>query len=184
MQTSDFRYTRFVTKNVLRLRGRTVVYIDWANVYGWTSSLHRVVDVKKLNRYLRQYHEIKATRFYFGTDTNRQSKTFLKSVKTLGYSVTTKPVKYITVGSVEEKLLKRRKCDFDIEICIDVHKDIAEGVESFVFFSGDGDFEPLYRLLIEQRRQVIVVYAKNHIGREIWNLKKGIFKIQVTHLGL
>lgn len=30
---------------------------------------------------------------------------------------------------------------------------------------------------------MIVVYAKRHIGREIWEIGKGLFKVQVGHLG-
>ena len=31
----------------LRLKSKTVVYIDWANVYGWTKSRKREVDRRK-----------------------------------------------------------------------------------------------------------------------------------------
>ena len=104
-------------------------------------------------------------------------------MKRVGYEVVTKPVKYIVVAEVNRKKIHKRKCDFDMEICIDAHKSLNEGFESFIFFTGDGDFAPLYKLLIERRKQVIVVYAKNHIGREIWDFKRGLFKIQINNLG-
>lgn len=66
-----------------------------------------------------------------------------------------------------------------MEICIDVHRLLTQGFESFIFFTGDGDFEPLYKLLISKHTQVIVVYARGHLGREIWDLKKGIFKVEM-----
>ena len=69
-----------------------------------------------------------------------------------------------------------------MEVCIDVHQKIAETFESFIFFTGDGDFEPLYKLLITLNKQVIVVYTKGHLGREIWNMKKGIFKVEFVNL--
>lgn len=103
-------------------------------------------------------------------------------MKTVGYAVSTKPVKYIRIAEVQGKKLYRRKCDFDMEICIDVHKLLQKDYQSFIFFTGDGDFEPLYRLLIEQKKQVIVIYASGHLGREIWDLKKGIFKTEITKM--
>lgn len=168
----------------LKLRGQTAVYIDWANVYGWRKSLKREVNPQKLYNYLKNYKEIKQISFYYGEDKHPKSKQFLGEAKKIGYHVTTKPVKYIQVAEVDGQKIYRRKCDFDMEICIDAHKAIKEGFEGFIFFTGDGDFEPLYKLLIEQRKQAIVIYAKGHIGREIWEMKKGLFKAQISHLGL
>ena len=37
----------------LRLKGKAVVYIDWANIYGWRKSLKREVDPAKLFAYLQ-----------------------------------------------------------------------------------------------------------------------------------
>ncbi len=168
----------------LKLKGKTAVFIDWANVYGWRKSLIQEVDPQKLYKYLKSYKEIKTISFYYGKDKHPKSGQLLRKVGKIGYHVTTKPVKYIKIAEIDGKKIYRRKCDFDMEICIDVHKSMSEGLESFIFFSGDGDFEPLYKLLIEQRKQVIVIYAKGHIGREIWEIKKGLFKAQISHLGL
>lgn len=35
-------------EKVLKLNGKTLVVIDWANVYGWTKKLKWQVDVQKL----------------------------------------------------------------------------------------------------------------------------------------
>lgn len=64
----------------LRLRGKTCVFIDWANVYGWKDELKGVVDPKKLFDYLRTYREIKQIRFYFGRDKNKRSTRFLNDI--------------------------------------------------------------------------------------------------------
>ena len=69
-----------------------------------------------------------------------------------------------------------------MEICIDVHKYLEKNFESFIFFSGDGDFEPLYKLLIYKQKQVIVIYAPGHLGREIYAIKKGLYKKAVNTL--
>ena len=167
----------------LIIKGKATVFIDWANVHGWEKTLKRDVSLKKLFSYLSEYKEIKNIRFYFGTDTNEKSVNFLKHAAGIGYSVTTKPVKYIPVVEIEGQKILRSKCDFDMEVCIDAHKILKEGVESFIFFTGDGDYEPLYKLLFGLRKQVIVVYTTGHLGREIWAMKRGIFKVELKNLG-
>lgn len=166
----------------LRLRGKTAVFIDWANVHGWEKSLKREIDLGKLYKYLSSYREIKYIYFYFGTDTHPKSKQFLTKVRHLGYQVVTKPVKYILVAEIKRQKIYKRKCDFDMEIAIDVHRLLKEGIKSFVFFSGDGDFEPLYQLLLKHKKQVIVVYASGHIGREILKLERQIFLCNIKQV--
>ncbi|MBU3942813.1 MAG: NYN domain-containing protein [Nanoarchaeota archaeon] len=169
-------------KKKLILKGRGAVYVDWANVYGWKKTLKREVDPEKLFKYFKEYDNISDIYFYFGTDNNEKSQNFLKEMDNLGYKVVTKPVKYIFVTNIEDQKIYRRKCDFDMEVCIDVHQGIKENYDSFIFLTGDGDYEPLYKMLINLGKQVIVIYSKNHLGREIWNMKKGIFKIELKNL--
>lgn len=167
---------------LIKLKGQAIVYIDWANVHGWTSSLKREVSPKRLYKYLKSYKEIKEVRFYFGKDKHPKSRVFLQQIKKIGYKVVTKPVKYIVIGSIKGQKIYKRKCDFDIETCIDVHKAIQEGVKSFIFFSGDGDFEPLHQLLVSLDKQVIVIYASGHVGRELLKIQKKIFLFNIKHL--
>lgn len=194
----------------LKLKGKTLVLIDWANVYGWTKSLKKEVDPKALLGYLKTYPEIEKVNFYYGLDKNQKSEAFLTDIADMGYSVVSKEVKYIpiyldsshfgklarevkdslqSIASLKtediEKILQilsrkvlRRKCDFDMEIALDCFKDMDK-YKSFIFFSGDGDFEPLYRLLGGHKKQVIVIYAPGHLGKEVWDLKRVIFKTEV-----
>lgn len=166
----------------LRIKGKAAVFIDWANVHGWEKSLKKEVDLKKLYQYLKRYKEIQNIYFYFGTDTHPKSKKLLSKAKRLGYKVTTKPVKYILVTKIRAKRIYKRKCDFDMEIGIKIHELLDKDIQSFIFFTGDGDFEPLYKLLIERRKQVIVVYVRGHLGREVWDLKRGIFKVELPRI--
>jgi len=166
----------------LKLRGKTIVFIDWANVYGWKKSLKKEIDLLELFQYLKDYKEIVDIRLYFGKNTHIKSAEFLQKAEKIGYTVITKPVKHILVTEIEKQKIYRRKCDFDMEISIDVHRLLGEGVESFIFFTGDGDFKPLYEMLINLDKQVVVVYMYGHLGREIFDMKKGIYKIAVTSL--
>lgn len=200
----------------LKLKGKTAVYIDWANVYGWKKSLKKEVNPQKLYKYLKNYKEIEQIHLYYGKDRHPKSKEFLSKVKKIGFNVVSKEVKYIPVSldsshfknvareiktslaSISnlkaqdiEKILQilnrkilRRKCDFDMEISIDVHKSVTENIETFLFFSGDGDFAPLYKFLINLHKQVIVIYASGHLGKEVWNLRKGIFKTEIDNFSV
>ncbi len=164
------------------LRGKTAVFVDWANVYGWKKSLKLEIDISILYKYLKSYKEIEEIYLYFGKDNHPKSEKFLNQAEKIGYKVITKPVKYILVENLGAEKIYRRKCDFDMEVCIDVHKKVAENFESSIFFTGDGDFEPLYKLLIGLKKQVVVVYTAGHLGREIWSIKKGLFKVQIKNL--
>ena len=159
-----------------------VVFVDWANVHGWEKTLKSEIDSEKMFLYLSEYPEIKNIRLYFGKDKHEKSEQFLEKAGRIGYEVITKPVKYILAGEVSEQKIFVRKCDFDMEVCIDVHRLLKEGFESFIFFTGDGDYAPLYQMLINLRKQVIVVYTKGHLGREIWEMKRGIFKVELKNI--
>ena len=64
-----------------------------------------------------------------------------------------------------------------------VYKYLEEGYSSFIFLSGDGDFAPLYEYLIKLKKQVLVIYEKGHLGREVWGIKTGLFKTRLSYLG-
>lgn len=202
------------SKFKLKFKGKAVVFIDWANVYGWKKSLRKDVDPKRLYKYLKQYPQIREINFYYGADKHPKSKEFLHIIKKVGFNVVSKDVKYIpasldsshfknlsqeiknSLTSIKnlkakdiEKILQilnrkvlRRKCDFDMEISIDAHKAIKNGFETFLFFSGDGDFAPLYKLLINLHKQVIVIFAHGHMGKEVYKIKKGIFTKAIDKL--
>jgi len=132
------------------IHGKAAVFVDWANVHGWEKTLKSDIDPKKLFSYLSGYQEIKNFRLYFGKDTHEKSGQFLEKAKEIGYEVITKPVKYILAGEVSKQKIFIRKCDFDMETCIDVH--------------------------------LIIVYASGHLGREVWDIKRGLFKAQLKNL--
>lgn len=166
----------------LLLRGKAVVFIDWANVHGWEKTLKQDISIEKLFSYLSGYKEIEYIGLYFGTDTNEKSVNFLKKSAEIGYKIVTKPVKYILAGEIDNQKIYLRKCDFDMEVCIDVHRMLNEGFESFIFFTGDGDYAPLYQMLIGLKKQVTVIYTSGHLGREVWDIKRGLFKAQLRNL--
>lgn len=166
----------------LELKGATAVFVDWANVYGWKKSLKRVVDSTALFEHLRTYREIEEIGFYFGTDTHPLSKEQINIAKKAGYRTVTKPVKYLPHKTEDGKTVWVRKCDFDLEIGLDCFERLNK-FDCFIFLSGDGDFATLYKRLILRKKQVIVVFASGHLGKEIRLLKKGIFLCVVKNFG-
>lgn len=158
----------------LKLQGKTAVFIDWANVYHWKDSLKKTVDLKKLYRYLKTYKQIKEINFYFGTDVHPASKSQIKRARQIGCRVVTKPVKYIRTRAETGEWVSLRKCDFDLEIGLDCFERLDK-FNSFIVFSGDGDFATLYRRLIAKRKQTVVVFAQGHLGKEVREIKRGLF---------
>lgn len=167
----------------LKLRGKTSIFIDWANVYHWKDSLKKEVDLKKLYRYLLTYKEVKEINYYFGTDFHPASKAQIIQAKKIGYRVVTKPVKYIRTKAETGEWVSLRKCDFDLEIGLDCFERLDK-FASFIIFSGDGDFATLYERLIKKYKQVIVIYMYGSLGKEVWQMKRGIFKASILKLGV
>ncbi len=70
--------------------------------------------------------------------------------------------------------VKRRKCDFDVELARDVFNQCGN-FEQIVLFSGDGDYAALAGDLIKKGKKVIVVFAPGHQGKEYQVLQKQMF---------
>lgn len=97
-----------------RLRGKTLVMIDWANVYGWSSRpksrsyLGWEVDPKKLFDYFTTYQEVGEKRLYHGIEVgNRRSEDFGVQIKSIGFNFLTKDVKWAPVYLNEENHFKK-----------------------------------------------------------------------------
>ncbi len=167
----------------LKLKGKTVVFVDWANVYYWRESLKKDIDPQKLFDYFKTYPEIKEVIFYFGTDEHPASKEQIEQAQRIGYRIVTKPVKYLPKKAESGEIVWVRKCDFDLEIGLDCFERLRR-FNGFVFLSGDGDFATLYHRLIKKKKQTVVIYMYGHLGREVWRIKRGIFKASIKKLGV
>ena len=63
-----------------------------------------------------------------------------------------------------------------------VYDCLDKNFDSFVFLSGDGDFAPLYEYLISKSKQVIVIYTRGHLGKEVLSIKRGIYRTEINKL--
>lgn len=77
--------------------------------------------------------------------------------------------------------LQRRKCDFDIEIALDVFRNL-ENFDSFILFSGDGDYKPLVQYCIENKKQTIIVAQPGSLGKEYRIIPIGLYICNVRKL--
>lgn len=77
------------------------------------------------------------------------------------------------INELQKQMLepvRRRKCDFDVEIARDVFN-LSDTFDHFILFSGDGDYSALVEdLIINKGKKVIVVFAPWHIGKEYGKL--------------
>ncbi len=80
------------------------------------------------------------------------------------------------IGKIKElrellfQKVKDRKCDFDVDITIEIIRNF-EKFDTFVIFSGDGDFAPAIKYFREKNKHVVIVSDNKKLGREIDNLK-------------
>ena len=99
----------------LKIKKRTLLLIDWANVYGWRKSLGWEVCPKKLFNFFDR-PKIIDKRFYHGVEKGqKQSENFKTEMENLGFSVIPKEVKWTPVVLEEQTHFKKIVKDlFDV----------------------------------------------------------------------
>lgn len=204
---------------------KTNVYIDYANVRGWTQKLGWHIDLKRLKQLLNSFDTVNQVKFYHGTLVGHEpSETMIAEARNLGYIVKTKPVKImklsIDASSIppnspdllkdfirkpllaklkvetiealnnELRLLNQQgilhvqdlKSNFDVEIGRDMLLDYdTDGLENFILWSGDSDFEDPIQQLLKDKKKVVLFATARRIATELSELRsKGliIFDIQ------
>jgi len=105
----------------LKLAGRTLVIVDWANVYGWFSDpksrsyLGWKVDQKRMFDHLSTYPEVFDKRLYFGVETGREwSEKLQTDFQETGFSLQSKEVKWVPVALDKSHFRKIIKELFDV----------------------------------------------------------------------
>ena len=144
---------------VFHTRGQTLALLDWANLFSTTRRRWKI-DEKKLFEYFKKYPEISAVRLFAGEDTHQKSRDFLEKCRKIGFEVVTKKVKYMK---------DRRKCDFDVEITMAMILGMSD-FETFLLFSGDGDYAPVVKYLLKKGKRVFVIAEKRSFGREFFEM--------------
>ncbi len=86
---------------------KTSIYLDYANIRGWSEKLEWHVDLKRLYQLFESFDCPKSLSFYYGTmERDRESEELIKNTQALGYAVTTKPVKRMRIpGDGDQRMI-------------------------------------------------------------------------------
>lgn len=140
------------------------VFIDAANILYSQQTLGWEIDYEKLINYFKKNTRLISAHFYSGVvSKNIKQEKFFRKMRSFGYKVTTKEVKWIR--DKNGKILKG-KGNLDIELALDLTQDMTH-YKTAVLISGDSDFEPAVRFIKRKGKKVLVVSSRGHIAKEL-----------------
>ena len=133
---------------------KIALFIDGANLYATAKSLGFDIDYKRL---LREFHSrgyLLRAFYYTAVIEDQEYSSIRPLIDWLdynGYTVVTKATKEF----VDQTGRRKVKGNMDIELAVDA-MEMAEHVDHFVIFSGDGDFRHLVEALQRKGKKVTV----------------------------
>lgn len=134
---------------------RVILLIDGANLYATAKSLAFDIDYKRLLSFFKQKSHLIRAIYYTAIADDQEYSSIRPLIDWLdynGYTMMTKPTKEYTDATGRRKV----KGNIDIELAVDAMR-LADTVDHFVLFSGDGDFRSLVSALQQKGRRVSVV---------------------------
>src|SRR5215510_15641459 len=134
---------------------RVALFIDGANLYATAKSLGFDIDYKRLLGHFRKRSRLIRAIYYTALMDDAEYSPIRPLIDWLdynGFKVVTKPAKEFTDSTGRRKI----KGNMDIELTIDA-LELADVVDHYVIFSGDGDFRTLVEALQRRGRKVSVV---------------------------
>lgn len=135
-------------------REKIAVFIDGANLYATSRSLGFDIDYRRLLKDFRQKAYLIRAVYYTALAEDQEYSSIRPLIDWLdynGYKVVTKPLKEFTDAQGRRKV----KGNMDIELAVDA-MEIAEYIDHFILFSGDGDFRYLVEALQRKGKKVTV----------------------------
>jgi uncharacterized LabA/DUF88 family protein len=136
-------------------REKIALFIDGANLYATSRSLGFDIDYRKLLEAFGKKGYLLRAYYYTALVEDQEYSSIRPLIDWLdynGYRVVTKPAKEFTDSSGRRKI----KGNMDIELAIDA-LELADVVDHYVIFSGDGDFRTLVEALQRKGRRVSIV---------------------------
>lgn len=136
-------------------REKIALLIDGANLYAASRSLGFDIDYKKMLVSFQKRGYLLRAYYYTALIEDSEYSSIRPLIDWLdynGYRVVTKAAKEFTDAAGRRKV----KGNMDIELAIDA-MELADTVDHFVLFSGDGDFRSLVEALQRKGRKVSVV---------------------------
>ncbi len=135
-------------------REKIAVFIDGANLYGASRNLGFDLDYRRLLKDFQEKGYLVRAVYYTALAEDQEYSSIRPLIDWLdynGYKVVTKPLKEFT----DSQGRRRVKGNMDIELAVDA-MEIADHIDHFVLFSGDGDFRPLVEALQRKGKKVTV----------------------------
>jgi len=148
------------------VKGKTAVFVDASNIYFAEKTLGWRIDFKKLLEYFKKNSDLGRIAFYSAINPeNENERKFHDFLEIIGYVVKHKEIKFIKDD--QDKIHGgHHKGNIDVDLTIDaVH--FRDDYDSFVFLSGDGDFESLIKYLKAYGKRCLVMSTKNHVSIEL-----------------
>ena len=136
-------------------REKIALFIDGANLYATAKSLGFDIDYKRLLQEFESKGYLLRAYYYTALAEEQEYSSIRPLIDWLdynGYAVVTKPTKEFVDASGRRKV----KGNMDIELAVHV-MEMADSVDHFVLFSGDGDFRSLVEAVQRKGRKVTVV---------------------------
>ena len=135
-------------------REKIAVFIDGANLYATSRALGFDIDYRRLLDDFREKAYLVRAVYYTALAEDQEYSSIRPLIDWLdynGYKVVTKPLKEFT----DAQGRRRVKGKMDIELVVDA-MELAEHIDHFVLFSGDGDFRYLVEALQRKGKKVTV----------------------------
>ena len=136
-------------------REKIALFIDGANLYATSRALGFDIDYRKLLASFQKRGYLLRAYYYTALVEDQEYSSIRPLIDWLdynGYKVVTKPAKEFTDSTGRRKI----KGNMDIELTIDA-LELADVVDHYVIFSGDGDFRTLVEALQRKGRKVSIV---------------------------
>jgi len=136
-------------------REKIALFIDGANLYATSRALGFDIDYRKLLASFHKRGYLLRAYYYTALVEDQEYSSIRPLIDWLdynGYKVVTKPAKEFTDSTGRRKI----KGNMDIELTIDA-LELADVVDHYVIFSGDGDFRTLVEALQRRGRKVSIV---------------------------
>ena len=134
---------------------KIALFIDGANLYATTKGLGFDLDYKRLLKEFQSRGYLVRAFYYTALIEDQEYSSIRPLLDWLdynGYTVVTKPAKEFTDSTGRRKI----KGNMDIELTVDA-LELADVVDHYVIFSGDGDFRTLVEALQRRGRKVSIV---------------------------
>ncbi|PIZ76778.1 hypothetical protein COY05_00005 [Candidatus Peregrinibacteria bacterium CG_4_10_14_0_2_um_filter_38_24] len=156
-------------KNLEQKFGKIFVFVDYGNVTKWFKDDIRdleenrllpseklVINIGKLAEFLDLFGREKF--FYYGLDVKKiGSIVTIKKAWKYKFNVVSKNIQWIKINQAGDKI---PKCNFDVEISIDIVKE-KEKYDTVCLLSNDNDFSPLLEYVKNHNKKVILISGKN-----------------------